>query len=203
MTDPDGKEAPSSVGAYLLWQQPHFITFAELAYRKHQNKATLEKYKELVFKTAEFMASYAYFDPEKGRYILGKGVIPAQERFKPEDTFNPTYELAYWQWALSTAQIWRERSGLKRNEKWDDVLKKLSPLPVQDGVYLATENATDSYTNPVFLTDHPSVLGTFGMLPESKMLDKKIMQDTFDKIWKIWHWDDTWGWDFPMYSALI
>ncbi|MEA5425125.1 hypothetical protein [Arcicella lustrica] len=198
MTDPDGKEAPSSVGAYLLWQQPHFITFAELAYRKHQNKATLEKYKELVFKTAEFMASYAYFDPEKGRYILGKGVIPAQERFKPEDTFNPTYELAYWQWALSTAQIWRERSGLKRNEKWDDVLKKLSPLPVQDGVYLATENATDSYMNPVFLTDHPSVLGTFGMLPESKMLDKKIMQDTFDKIWKIWHWDDTWGWDFPM-----
>ena len=198
MTDPDGKEAPSSVGAYLLWQQPHFITFAELAYRKHQNKATLEKYKELVFKTADFMASYAYFDPEKGRYILGKGVIPAQERFKPEDTFNPTYELAYWQWALSTAQIWRERSGLKRNEKWDDVLKKLSPLPIQDGVYLATENATDSYTNPVFLTDHPSVLGTFGMLPESKMLDKKIMQDTFDKIWKVWHWDDTWGWDFPM-----
>lgn len=198
MTDPEGKEAPSSVGAYLLWQQPHFITFAELAFRKNPSKTTLAKYQDLVFKTAEFMASYAYFDPEKGRYILGKGVIPAQERFKPEDTFNPTYELAYWQWGLSTAQIWRERLGLKRNAKWDDVLAKMSPLPVQDNLYLATENATDSYTNPVYLTDHPSVLGTLGMLPESKMLDKKIMQNTFDKIWKVWHWDDTWGWDFPM-----
>lgn len=198
MTDPEGKEAPSSVGAYLLWQQPHFITFAELAFRKNPSKTTLAKYQDLVFKTAEFMASYAYFDPEKGRYILGKGVIPAQERFKPEDTFNPTYELAYWQWGLSTAQIWRERLGLKRNAKWDDVLAKMSPLPVQDNLYLATENAKDSYTNPVYLTDHPSVLGTLGMLPESKMLDKKIMQNTFDKIWKVWHWDDTWGWDFPM-----
>ncbi|MEA5256167.1 hypothetical protein VB264_00120 [Arcicella aquatica] len=198
MTDPDGKEAPSSVGAYLLWQQPHFITFAELAYRKHLDKATLEKYKDLVFKTADFMASYAYFDAEKGRYILGKGVIPAQERFKPEETFNPTYELAYWQWALTTAQTWRERLGLKRNAKYDDVLKKLSPLPVQDGVYLATESAKDSYTNPVFLTDHPSVLCTLGMLPASTMLNMTTMQSTFDKVWKIWHWDDTWGWDFPM-----
>lgn len=198
MTDPEGKEAPSSVGAYLLWQQPHFITFAELVFRKNPSKTTLAKYHDLVFKTAEFMASYAYFDPEKGRYILGKGVIPAQERFKPEDTFNPTYELAYWQWGLSTAQIWRERLGLKRNAKWDDVLNKLSPLPVQDNLYLATENAMDSYTNPVYLTDHPSVLCTLGMLPESTMLDKQIMQNTFDKIWKIWHWDDTWGWDFPM-----
>jgi hypothetical protein len=46
---------------------------------------------------------------------------------------------------------------LPRVKKWDDVIKKLSPLPVQDAVYLATESATDSYTNPVYKTDHPSV----------------------------------------------
>jgi protein-glucosylgalactosylhydroxylysine glucosidase len=152
----------------------------------------------LVFATADFMASYAYFDPEKKRYILGKGLIAAQERFKPEDTFNPTYELAYWYWALSTAQKWRERLGLKPNEKYADVLQKLSPLPVLNGIYLATESAPDSYTNEKYLTDHPSVLGAFGMVSETPLLDKTIMKATFEKVWKVWHWDDTWGWDFPM-----
>ena len=198
MTDPWGNEAPSSVGSYLLWQQPHFICFAELLYRHQKDEATLRKYQDLVFKTADFMASFAYFDAEKGRYILGKGVIPAQERFKPEATYNPTYELAYWHWALTTAQQWRVRLGLSREPKWDDVLQKLSPLPQAEGVYLATENATDSYTNPTYLTDHPSVLGAYGMLPQTPLLDTKVMEATFDKIWKIWHWDDTWGWDFPM-----
>ena len=198
MTDPDGKEAPSSVGAFLIWQQPHFIYFAEQAYQSHADKKTLDKYKDLVFATADFMASYAYFHPEKKRYILGTALIPAQERFKPEDTFNPTYELAYWHWALATAQKWRNRLGLKPNEKYADVLQKLSPLPVSDGVYLATESAPDSYTNEKYLTDHPSVLGTFGMLPETPLLDKAIMKATFHKVWKVWHWEDTWGWDFPM-----
>jgi protein-glucosylgalactosylhydroxylysine glucosidase len=198
MTDPNGNEAPSSVGAFLIWQQPHFIYFAEQAYQAHPYSNTLDKYKDLVFKTADFMASYAYFDTEKQRYILGKGLIPAQERFKPEETFNPTYELAYWYWALDMAQQWRARLGLKPNEKYADVLKKLSSLPISDGVYLATESAPDSYTNAHYLTDHPSVLGTFGMLSETPILDKKIMKNTFEKVWQIWHWDDTWGWDFPM-----
>jgi len=33
MTDHDGNESPSSVGAFLIWQQPHFIYMAELLYR--------------------------------------------------------------------------------------------------------------------------------------------------------------------------
>lgn len=198
MTDPAGEESPSSVGAYLIWQQPHFITFAELMYRQNNSIETLKQYQHLVFETANFMASYAYFDPTMKRYILGKGLIPAQERFKAEDTFNPTYELAYWRWALTTAQQWRKRLGLTPNAKWDEVLAKLSPLPMQDGVYLAAESAPDSYTNPLYLTDHPSVLGALGMLPMSEQLDQNTMQKTFDKIDKIWHWNDTWGWDFPM-----
>ena len=198
MTDPAGKEAPSSVGAFILWQQPHYIYFAELLYRQNHNSATLKKYGSLVSETAEFMASFAYYDSATHRYILGKGLIPAQERFKAEETFNPTYELAYWNWALNIAQQWRIRSGLPRNLKWDDVLRELSKLPIQGNKYLATESATDSYTNPEFKTDHPSVLGAFGMLPASKMLDTAIMHNTFNWVWNNWSWPDTWGWDFPM-----
>jgi len=198
MTDNAGEESPSSVGAFLIWQQPHFIYFAELIYRARPNKKTLDKYKDLVFATADFMASYAYYDQTKGKYILGKGVIAAQERFKAEETFNPTYELVYWHWALKVAQMWRERLHLPRNKKWDDVLGKLSPLPIQDNKYLFTESATDSYTNPEFRTDHPSVFGALGMMPKTSMIDTTIMKNTFNWIWNNWTWKDTWGWDFPM-----
>ena len=87
------------------------------------------------------MASYAYYDSATHRYILGKGVIPAQERFKAMETYNPTYELVYWHWALNVAQQWRKRLHLPANKKWDDVVKKLSPLPIQDDKYLFTEKA--------------------------------------------------------------
>ncbi len=198
MTDNDGREVPSSIGAFLIWQQPHFIYFTELVYRQKTNLQTLNNYKDLVFATADFMASFARYDAAKGKYILGKGVIAAQERFKAEETFNPTYELVYWHWALNTAQQWRERLHLPRNKKWDAVLKDLSPLPVQDDKYLFTESATDSYTNPEFKTDHPSVFGALGMLPKTSMLNTTIMQHTFDWIWDNWSWKNTWGWDFPM-----
>ncbi len=198
MTDPDGNEAPSSIGAFLLWQQPHFITFAELMYRNHKDEATLKLYKDRVFATADFMASFAYYDPHQKRYILGPGVIPAQERFKATETFNPTYELAYWNWALNTALDWKKRLDEPEVTKWKEVIAQLSQLPVQNNVYLATESATDSYTNPEYKTDHPSVFGTYGMLPETTLLDKKIMKNTFDLIWDSWSWEETWGWDFPM-----
>jgi len=198
MTDNDGKEGPSSVGAFLIWQQPHFIYFAELAYSEHNDMATLQHYKDLVFATAGFMASYAWYDAAKGKYILGKGVIPAQERFKAEETYNPTYELVYWHWALNIAQQWKERLHLPRNKKWDDVLHKLSPLPVQGDKYLFTESGTDSYTNPEYKTDHPSVLGALGMMPQTSMMNNEIMRNSFDWIWNNWSWQKTWGWDFPM-----
>ena len=198
MTDYDGNESPSSVGSFLIWQQPHFITYAELIYRANPTNKMLNLYSERVFATADFMASFANYDAENDRYVLGPGVIPAQERFKAMETFNPTYELAYWNWALNTAIAWKKKLNQKVPEKWETVLTKLSPLPIANNVYLATESATDSYTNPEFKTDHPSVLGTFGMLPETSLLDKRIMKNTFDLVWKTWSWDKTWGWDFPM-----
>jgi hypothetical protein len=198
MTDNTGDETPSSIGALLIWQQPHYIYFAELIYRDKKNKDVLNEYKDLVFATADFMASFPHYDPVKQKYILGKGLIPAQERFKAEETFNPTYELVYWHWALDMAQQWRERLGMKRHPKWDEVIQKLSPLPVQDSKYLFAESATDSYTNPEYKTDHPAVLGALGFMPATGQVDSTIMFNTFDWIWNNWAWRDTWGWDFPL-----
>lgn len=196
MTDHEGNEAPSSIGAFLIWQQPHFIYMAEMLYR-HDKKA-LQKYKELLFATADFMASYPVLDPVTKKYNLGKGLIPAQECFDPLTTFNPTYELAYWHWALNIAQQWRVRSGLPRNKKWQQVIDGLAPLPQQNNVYLATESTPDCYTNERYLADHPAVLAAYATIPAANGLDTAIMKNTLQLVWDKWKWDHTWGWDFPL-----
>ena len=43
MVGPDGRESPSGIGVFLIWQQPHPIYFAELAYRQRTDRATLER----------------------------------------------------------------------------------------------------------------------------------------------------------------
>ena len=197
MTDTTGTEAPSSVGSFLIWQQPHIIYFAELCYRNYHTNDVLEKYKELVFQTADFMASFATWDPDKNRYNL-VGIIPAQESLSPEVTYNSPYELAYWHWGLSVAQQWRVRLGMNRNRQWDEIIEKLAVLAQKNGLYLSAESALDSYTNLPFYSDHPAVLGALGFMPESRVVNKKTMNATFDYVWDHWNWKKTWGWDFPL-----
>jgi hypothetical protein len=197
MTSPSGAESPSPVGPFLVWQEPHPIFYAELCWRQHQDKATLEKYRDIVFQTADFMASYATWDTNTSRYVLGPVLQSAQEIFPKNRTYNPTFELTYWRWGLETAQLWRTRLGLPREKKWDDVLSGLAKLPMADGKYLFTETTPDCYTNPKWNADHPSVTAALGLLP-GPGVDAETMRHTLDWIWTNWNWPDTWGWDYPM-----
>ncbi|HEU0226979.1 MAG TPA: hypothetical protein VFQ86_04525 [Arachidicoccus soli] len=199
MVDNSGNESPSSVGAFLIWEQPHLIYLAELLYRDKKQKSILEKYKRLVFETADFMASFATYDSLIGKYNLGKGIIPAQECFNAIETYNPTYELSYWYWALNVAQEWRARLGMQKDQKWADILKNLAPLPQKDGLYLATQSTPDCYApNSKYTVDHPAVLAALASFGASDGLDTAIMKRTFFEVKKVWHWNHTWGWDFPL-----
>jgi hypothetical protein len=197
MTSPSGAESPSPVGPFLVWQEPHPIFYAELCYRANTNQATLEKFRDIVFQTADFMASYATWDTNTSRYVLGPTLQSAQEIFPKDKTFNPTFELTYFRWSLETAQQWRTRLGLPREKKWDDVLNGLAKPSVADGKYLFTETTPDSYTNPKWNADHPAVIGALSFVP-GPGIDFATMQNTFDWVWKNWNWPDTWGWDYPM-----
>jgi hypothetical protein len=197
MTSPGGAESPSPVGPFLVWQEPHPIFYAELCWREHQDKATLKKYRDIVFQTADFMASYATWDTNTSRYVLGPVLQTAQEIFPKDKTFNPTFELTYFRWALETAQNWRTRLGLPREKKWDEVLNGLAKPSVADGKYLFTETTPDSYTNPKWNADHPAVVGALSFVP-GPQIDPATMRNTFDWIWKNWNWPDTWGWDYPL-----
>jgi hypothetical protein len=199
MVGPDGRESPSTVGTYLIWQQPHVIFFAELLYKNAENKVDiLNKYKDLVFSTADFMASYAWFDAAKNRYTLGPVLIPAQESLRLETTVNPAFELAYWYWGLKTAQAWKDRLSLAPIPLWEDITDKISDLPIKDGLYLCSEDTEDSYTNTRYLSDHPIVSGISGVLPVIRLVDDNILGNSLDTIMKKWNWQTTWGWDFPM-----
>ena len=198
MTDRNGNDSPSDIGSFLIWQQPHIIYMAELCYRDNRDEAVLRKYSDIVFASADFMASYAKFSVSGNRFILGPPLIPAQERFPAESTFNSPFELAYWQWCLVIAREWRERLRLGRVAAWDSVITMISPLPIKDGVYLSAESAPDSYTNQRYLSDHPMVTGVYGMLPNSPMIDFETMKSTFNYVWSHWQWQQLWGWDFPM-----
>lgn len=197
MTDPSGNEAPSSVGSFLIWQQPHYIYLSELLYRQNPTPETLSKHLDLVLKSARFMASFATHDADNKRYLL-KGIIPAQETLRPEETINPPFELSYWHFGLTTAQKWRERAGMERDSLWDHIIEYLSPLAALDGHYLAAESAAQTYSERRFTSDHMAVLGALGMLPKSPLVDTTIMHNTFDWVWENWNWDHTWGWDYPM-----
>lgn len=202
MTDYTGIEAPSNVGSYLIWQQPHFIYLAELLYRAANNSAEKERllntYANTVNATALFMADFAEYDSVHDRYIL-RGCIPAQETLKADSTINPPMELSYWHTALSMAEQWRQRVGIDDKGEWDSIINKLSPLAYNsDSLYLAAETATNTYTDRRFTSDHPAILGALGMMPDNRLVDKKVMAKTLDWIWDNWNWDKTWGWDYPM-----
>lgn len=219
MTDPSGLEAPSNVGSYLIWQQPHPIHLLELLYRTQVLEDSIandqllpserkkredlglkiiEAFDSIVYKTADFMASFATYDDAHDRYVL-KGCIPAQETLKADSTTNPPFELSYWLWGLETAQKWRERENLERNPLWDDIIQKLSPLAYnEDSLYLAAETAPQTYRDIRFTSDHPAVLGAVGILPQNRLVKDDIMRKTLDWVWDKWNWDKTWGWDFPM-----
>jgi hypothetical protein len=195
MTAPDGRDSPSPIGPLLIWQQPHPIVMADLCYRAHPNRESLERYRDVVFESAEFIASFAHWDARNARYVLGPPVIPAQENHPPRETWNPTFELEQWAHGLEIAQRWRERLGMPRHAKWEDVRTRLSPLPAKDGVYLAHENCPQTFTERN--RDHPSMLGALGVLPGTKV-DRPTMRRTLKKVFADWKWADTWGWDFPM-----
>lgn len=197
MIGPDGRESPSTIGVFLIWQQPHPIYYAELVYRARPEPAVLETYRDVVFETAAFMASYPFWDEAGQRYVLGPPLIPAQELHPPRTTFNPTFELAYWRFGLEAAQRWRERLGLPREEAWDHVLAHLSELPMRDGLYTNAESDPDTFTDIEKRRDHPTLLGAYGFVG-SPDVDPEIMRRTLHRVMEDWQWEETWGWDYPL-----
>jgi hypothetical protein len=175
MTDPSGMESPSGVGPALVWQQPHPIYLAELVYRARKNKATLARYKNIVFATADYMATLVDYDPARKEYVLGPGLNSADEKHTDlAHNLNPTMELAYWKWALQTAQQWRIRLGLPPERLWQRVIDHIATPTVRNGIYPAMEL-------PVETTPSGMTTFMFGVLP-GRGIDQDAMRNTLHRV---------------------
>lgn len=198
MIGPDGRESPGG-NALIVWNQPHLIYLCELLYRNTPTAGTLAKYRDLVLETADCAASMLRFDAVRKEYVLGPPLWIAEEIHDPATSVNPSFELAYWRWALGVAQQWRERLGLAREPRWDQIIAHLAPLPQRDGKYVALESDPDTWSNRESRHDHPEMLMPLGFLPETEYVDRATMQRTLDGVLHEWDWaTKIFGWDYPM-----
>ena len=200
MSDPTGRSAPGEINSLLIWQQPHPMQFAEYEWRSFSSNATLEKWDQVLYETAEFMADYAYWNESTGVYDLGPPLYPVSENTDPNATVNPTFELAYWRFGLYVAAEWRRRQGKSVPASWTHVAEYLAPLPVEASTdtYLIYEGIPDMWHNENYTEDHQSMLGIYGWLPPQPGFNLTTMQNTVDFVYQSWNFTYSYGWDFPL-----
>ncbi|HEX2860498.1 MAG TPA: hypothetical protein VHN79_02615, partial [Lacunisphaera sp.] len=58
MSGIDGRTGPGTINPYIIWNQPNPVALCELVYRAKPTRATLEKYQDVVFESAKFLASF-------------------------------------------------------------------------------------------------------------------------------------------------
>lgn len=199
--DSSGRESPSDIGTFLLWQQPHPINLAELVVRAHRARGDRERaaklqerWSPLVFASAAFMADIA--EPQgDGSYGLGPPLVPAQESYGAirDRLTNPAFELAYWRWGLQIALRWQEELGLEPDPDWRAVADGIRAPHVVDGRLTAID--VEPWT---LRTDHPSMLAAYGFVPPVGLVKPSVARATLNDVMADWDWESTWGWDCPV-----
>ncbi|KAI0365991.1 hypothetical protein BV20DRAFT_982235 [Pilatotrama ljubarskyi] len=199
MTDPSGRSAPGEINELLIWEQPHPLVFAEYEYRATRSRATLEKWRDVVHETADWMAVYARRNASTGLFDLGPPMYVVSEDTSPNATRNPAFELAYWRFGLEHASTWMERLGEEVPSAWTEVKENLAPLPIEDGLYAVYEGIpSDFWDTPTYTNDHPALVGLYGWLPQTANVSLDMAKATAEKVWTSWNISNCWGWDFPM-----
>jgi hypothetical protein len=194
-----GVSSPGDVNALLVWQQPHAIYLAHLAYQASPSLATLRRWEKVVTATADYMASYPGFNNDTGRYDLGPPTYGVTENTPPLQTRNLAYELAYWKWGLDKAIEYRKLLHRPEVSKWVHVAENLAPLPQADGLYAVYEGLNSSWWADTKLNGDPrSLIMLQGILPDTGAVDKEVALATAEKVAEVWTDDKIRGWGRPV-----
>ncbi|KAL1871913.1 hypothetical protein Daus18300_004547 [Diaporthe australafricana] len=221
-----GHNSPGSINALLLWQQvstlfhglfctkqqktekcsaqPHPMYLAELAYIADPSDDTLQRWDAVLTASADYMASYAWYNQSSGKYDLGPPAYGVTENTPPLETRNLAYELAYWQYGLNQARTWKQRLGAAIPEHWTTVADNLAPLPTaDDGLYTPYEGLNSSWWDDAELNSDPRSLSMLrGILPSTgtPIVDEDVAKKTADKVHEVWGGVDekVFGWGRPV-----
>ncbi len=188
----DLREAPSDIGPFLLWQQPHPIHLAELVRRADPTAADDPLLHELVEQTA--LCLQDLLRPDGERFGLGPPLIGAQERHVADRhrLQDPAFELAYAAWALRIADRWRHRRGARDAGELTAVAQRIHRPLTTDGT-LSTFRAGPAMDR----SDHPSHLLAYGMVPPTGTIPARAAAAALEDVLEGWDWESTWGWDYP------
>ena len=89
-----GVSSPGGINGLLLWQQPHPLYLAEIAYSVSPTPETLAKWDKVITATADYLASYAWYNQSSGLYDIGPPAYGVTENTEPEKSRNLAYEVA-------------------------------------------------------------------------------------------------------------
>ncbi|KAF2830406.1 hypothetical protein CC86DRAFT_463713 [Ophiobolus disseminans] len=194
-----GVSSPGDINALLLWQQPHPMYLAQLAYQAHPTRETLQSWDKVLTATANYMASYPGLNNKTGKYDLGPPSYGVTENTPPNSTRNLAYEIAYWRWGLDAAIDWKRKLQQPVPDKWVHVASNLALPPQVDGLYAVYEGLNSTWWNETKLTGDPrSLIMLQGILPDTPAVDSAIALRTADKVWDIWGDARIRGWGRPV-----
>ncbi|KAF9895321.1 hypothetical protein FE257_000225 [Aspergillus nanangensis] len=194
-----GESSPGGINGLLLWQQPHAMYMAQLAYQASPTRKTLAKWDRVITATADYMASYAWKNESSGYYDLGPPAYGVTENTPPAETLNLAYEIAYWRYGLDVARGWKKKLGQTVPAKWTTVAQNLAPPPQVDGLYAVYEGLNSTWWDDEELNGDPrSLIMLQGILPDTPAVDPEVALKTADKVAEIWTDDKIRGWGRPI-----
>ncbi|RSL74387.1 hypothetical protein CEP53_000283 [Fusarium sp. AF-6] len=194
-----GRSSPGGINAYLLWQQPHPMYMAMLAYKSQPTRKTLKRWDPILEASADYMASYAWYNESSGKYDLGPPSIGVTENTPAAATLNLAYEVAYWRYGLDVAREWKKKLGLPVPKHWTTVAKNLAKPTQIDGLYAVYDGLNASWwQDPALNRDPRSLIMLQGILPDTPAVDQKVARRTADKVWEVWTDQNIRGWGRPI-----
>ncbi|KPM38191.1 hypothetical protein AK830_g8360 [Neonectria ditissima] len=194
-----GRSSPGLINAFLLWQQPHPMYMAMLAYKTRPTRETLKRWDPILEATADYMASYAWFNESSGNYDLGPPSYGVTENTPPELTLNLAYEIAYWRYGLDVARQWKKKLGLPVPKHWAAVSDNLANPPQIDDLYAVYDGLNASWwEDPALNGDPRSLIMLQGILPDTPAVDSEVSRLTADKVWEVWTDKTIRGWGRPV-----
>ncbi|KAL0568080.1 hypothetical protein V5O48_013914 [Marasmius crinis-equi] len=198
-----GRNSPGGINGLLLWQQPHPIYLAQLAYQASPTRETLERWDAVITATAEYMASYAWKNESSGYYDIGPPAYGVTENTPPAEKKGPadlSIQLAYWNYGLDAAITWKQRLQQPIPDEWTTIMQNLAPLPQADnGLYTVYQGLNSSWWGDPELTGDPrSLIMLQGILPDTLAVDPSTALRTADRVWDVWGDENIRGWGRPV-----
>ena len=190
MTSPSGRRVAVERRAVprLAAAAPDLLRGAGLP-RERRDRATLERFRDVVFETAEFMASFPAWDAHRRSATCSARRCSARRRCIPKDRTTQLHLRAELL-ALGPgdgAGLARAPRPAARAALGSGAARALRRRPSRTASTSSPRARPTRTRTRAGPRDHPSVVAALGVLP-GPGVDRDTMARTFDWIWANWNW---------------